>query len=219
MKHRIYESIIKIFKEYSRLLPTVASNIITQEYGTDPYLVLIFCILSLRTKDPVALQAARRLFLHGKTPDTMIVLPKQGIIDLIYPVGFYRNKADTILHISRIIHTQYHDKVPSDFHELLTIKGIGPKTAQLVRAEGFGIPAICVDTHVHRIANRLGLVNTKSSEATRIALESLIPIDQWISLNRMLVVFGQTICVPISPKCSTCPLLALCPQNGVNKHR
>jgi endonuclease III len=200
-------------------LPPVASQLIVDRYGRDPFLLLIFCLLSLRTKDPVAFAAACRLFEQGRSPRELLKVDPAQIEQLIFPVGFYRRKAQTIVAISKILIEKYHGTAPSDFDKLVALPGVGPKTAQLVRSEGFLIPAICVDTHVHRVSNRLGLVTTKTVEETQKALESLVPPELWSALHRALVVWGQNICVPISPHCSICPVQSLCKKVGVTKHR
>jgi endonuclease-3 len=205
-------------KEISKFLP-VASQLVVQKFGKDPFLVLIFCLLSLRTKDPVAFQAACRLFEVARDPKSLSLLDCHVIQKLIFPVGFYRKKAQTIIAVSQIIAARYGGVVPSSYSDLIALPGVGPKTAHLVLAEGFSIPAICVDTHVHRLSNRLGLVKTKTVEQTQIELEKVIPKDQWIEINRALVVLGQNICKPISPLCSQCPLRNMCPRIGVGKSR
>lgn len=186
----------------------------------DPYKVLISCILSLRTKDKATSEASQRLFRVVKSPRDMLRLSLKRIQRLIYPVGFYRKKAKVILELTKRIINDYQGKVPSKIEDLLKLKGVGRKTANLVLGLGFGIPAICVDTHVHRISNRLGLVKTKSPWETEKALEKIIPKNYWIKLNSILVAFGQNICLPISPLCgSRCMVNKFCKKIGVNKHR
>jgi endonuclease-3 len=185
----------------------------------DPFKVLISCLLSLRTKDETTGPAARRLFALADTPRTMLTLSPRDIEHAIYPVGFYRTKARTILEISRTLLERYDGKVPADLDELLTLKGVGRKTANLVLTQGFGTPAICVDTHVHRISNRWGYVRTRDPHATEMALRRKLPPPYWIEYNDLLVAFGQTICQPTSPWCSRCPVVELCPRRGVTRHR
>ncbi len=185
----------------------------------DPYLVLISCILSLRTKDNVALQASRRLFEEAPDPRSMLGLPEKKIADLIFPVGFYRTKAGVILGASRVILERSGGRVPRTMEELLSIKGVGRKTANLVLGLGYGIPAICVDTHVHRISNRLGWVKTVKVEETEKALQKLFARRYWIELNTALVAFGQNICRPVSPLCGRCAAERLCPKIGEEKNR
>ncbi len=184
-----------------------------------PYRVLISTLLSLRTKDETTLKASERLFKVADTPEKMLNLSKEQIEKLIYPVGFYHRKAEQILKISKILIKKYNGKVPDDLDELLKLPGVGRKTANLVLNEGFGKLGICVDTHVHRISNRLGLVKTKTPEQTEFALRKILPEKYWIIFNTLLVTLGQNICTPISPKCSICPIERYCPKVGVTKHR
>lgn len=185
----------------------------------DPYQVLISCILSLRTKDKTTIEAASRLFKVADDPGGMLKLKESRIRKLIYPVGFYRKKSRVILGLSRSIMEEYAGRVPDSLEELLTLKGVGRKTANLVLGLGFGIPAICVDTHVHRIPNRLGWVKTKTPEQSEYALRKIIPRREWIKLNTTLVTFGQNLCLPVSPFCSKCDVYEFCERRGVNKSR
>jgi endonuclease-3 len=211
--------IIQILREATQGMTPAASDTILDRYGRDPFLMLISCLLSLRTKDTVSLPASLRLFEQATTPSQMLNLSLSEIEKLIYPCGFYRNKAKSIQYVSRQIIEQFEGKVPATRQELLNLKGVGPKTAALVLAQGFGIPAICVDTHVHRISNRLGLVNTKTSEETEEALMRVLPQEFWGEYSQLLVVWGQNICVPISPFCSKCVLFDVCERKGVTKSR
>lgn len=188
-------------------------------YKKDPYQILVSCILSLRTKDKTTSEASRRLFKVADNPKNMIKLSAQRIQKLIYPVGFYRNKAKVILGISRKILDYFSGKVPNRLEQLLQLKGVGRKTANLVLGLGYNIPAVCVDTHVHRITNRLGWVKTKTPENTEEALKKIWPTKEWIGLNTTLVTFGQNICVPISPFCSKCYVFKFCQRAGVTKYR
>lgn len=188
-------------------------------HGRDPYLILISCILSLRTKDTTSLPASYRLFVAADTPQKMIALKPREIEKLIYPTGFYRVKAKTILAISHDLIERFGGKVPADEEALLSLPGVGRKTAALVLGAGFGIPALCVDTHVHRIANRLGLVDTQTPDETEVELKKVVPRELWIEINHLLVTWGQNICVPISPWCSQCVLASRCPKIGVTKRR
>lgn len=196
-----------------------AANTIVADYGQDPFLVLVSCILSLRTKDTVSLPASRRLFEHAKTPEQLVALSPDFIQSIIYPVGFYRNKSRQLIALSQELLTHYGGQVPSGEAELLALPGVGRKTMNLVRGVGFGIPSLCVDTHVHRISNRLGIINTKTPADTEVALKKIIPEKYWIDFNHYLVMWGQNICVPVAPFCSKCPLLPLCPQVGVGRKR
>ena len=185
----------------------------------DPYLVLISTIISLRTKDEVTREATLRLTKRATTPKKMVKLKPEVIAELIYPAGFYRNKADTILTVSRDIIDRFKGRVPDSIDDLLTLKGVGRKTANLVMTQGYGLPGICVDTHVHRISNRLGYVSTKTPEETEFALREKLPKEYWIEYNDLLVAFGQNICKPISPLCSQCPVHDHCKRVGVTIHR
>lgn len=196
-----------------------AAELITQEYGRNPYLILVSCILSLRTKDSVSWPASRRLFSYAQTPESMIQLTCEQIAKVIYPCGFYRQKAKNIILLSQDLIERFDSQVPADKEDLMTLQGVGPKTVNLVLAEGFGIPALCVDTHVHRISNRLGIVKTKTPQETETALKSLLPPEYWREFNGLLVMWGQNICVPQSPWCSKCPIRPLCDRVGVIKSR
>jgi endonuclease-3 len=196
-----------------------AAQQIIAEFGKDPYLILVSCLLSLRTKDAVSLEASRRLFKFVRTPNDALAVSSLRIERAIYPVGFFRQKAKTIKRVSRVLLERYGGVVPDVEIDLLSLPGVGRKTANLVRAEAFGIDAICVDTHVHRISNRLGLVKTKTPEETEHMLKKIVPRSYWILLNRLLVMWGQNICAPISPFCSRCVIKSSCKQVGVNKFR
>lgn len=185
----------------------------------DPYKVLISCILSLRTKDKHTAQATNRLFKVASTAYNMVKLSVKKIEKLIYPVGFYRNKARVILKISQRIIQDFNGRVPHRLEDLLGLKGVGRKTANLVLGLSYNIPSICVDTHVHRISNRLGWVKTKLPEETEENLKTIIPKNYWIRLNTLLVAFGQNICVPISPYCSRCYVYSLCKRVRVLRSR
>jgi len=196
-----------------------AVSVVVQKFGRDPFLILITCLLSLRSKDSVTIPVSLKLFQIAKTPSQMLQVPISRLEKILYEIGFYRKKAQLLHTVSKDIIERFEGKVPSDKNDLLSIEGVGPKTANLVLGEGFGIPAICVDTHVHRISNRLGLVSTKTPEETEKALEKILPKEYWIEFNYLLVIWGQNICVPISPFCSRCAISDLCPQIGVKKHR
>lgn len=185
----------------------------------DPFRILISTVISLRTKDEVTDEASRRLFELADKPETMEKLPVRKIERAIYPAGFYKTKARTIKNISRRLGQEYDGRVPDSVDELLTFKGVGRKTATLVVSLGYGKHAICVDTHVHRVSNRLGLVETGNPEQTEFALMEVLPRRYWIGYNELLVRFGQRVCTPVSPHCSTCPVRRSCPQNGVGRHR
>ncbi len=181
--------------------------------------MLIACILSLRTQDTTTGPAAERLFAVADRPETMLALTPGRIERLIFPVGFYRTKARVILGICRDLLGRFGGRVPDEIDDLLTLKGVGRKTANLVVTMAYGKPGICVDTHVHRISNRLGYVRTKTPEETEMALRAKLPRRHWIGYNDLLVSFGQNVCAPISPRCSVCPVGALCRRVGVTTSR
>ena len=189
------------------------------ERSKDPYQILISCLLSLRTKDQVTHKASRTLFQLAKTPRQMVRLSRETIRKAIYPVGFYKTKAKTVQGVSQEILNRFEGKVPDSLDALLSLKGVGRKTANLVVTLGFHKPGICVDTHVHRISNRLGLVRTKTPEKTEEALRRGLPPQYWIEWNDLLVPFGQNLCKPISPLCSQCPIERYCPRISVTIHR
>ena len=188
-------------------------------HDRDPFKVLISCLLSLRTQDKTTGEASERLFALASVPEMLAGLPVKTIERAIYPVGFYRVKAQRIKAISREIMKRYGGKVPDTIEELLTINGVGRKTANLVVVLGYDKPGICVDTHVHRIANRWGLVATKNPRETEFRLRELLPVKYWKELNGMLVAFGQNICKPVSPFCSVCDVNKFCAKLGVVRHR
>jgi len=184
-----------------------------------PFKILIATILSLRTKDSTTAIAAPKLFLLAETPKTMLKLNTVEIETAIYPVGFYRNKAKSILKISRMLIEDFGGDVPQTLDELLLLPGVGRKTANLVLTMGFDLPGICVDIHVHRISNRWGYVQTKNADATELVLREKLSQEYWIAYNQLLVTLGQTLCRPISPICSQCPISHLCPKIGVTRQR
>lgn len=197
-------------------LPSVSE---IAESNKDPFRVLVSTIISLRTKDAVTIASSKRLFSYADTPPIMLNLGVEKIEKLIYPAGFYKTKARNIVEISRILLEKYNGEVPSDKELLLALPGVGIKTANLTLNLGFGIDAICVDTHVHRISNRCGWIQTKTPEESEKALEQIMPQKFWIPLNELLVSYGQKICTPVSPRCSECPIQKACPKIGVTKKR
>lgn len=184
-----------------------------------PFKVLISTVLSLRTKDVVTEQASHRLFARADNPDKMLGLKVTEIEKLIYPVGFYRTKAQNVLKICQILRDQYEGQVPDNMEKLLALPGVGRKTANLVLTVGFEKPGICVDTHVHRISNRWGLVKTKTPDETEMALRKILPKRYWITYNDLLVCYGQNLCAPVSPHCSRCKLNSICPKINVTTKR
>jgi endonuclease-3 len=190
-----------------------------EEKSRSPFRLLVACVISLRTKDEVTAAASRRIFAIASDPDRLAGLDIVTIADAIYPAGFYNTKSRQLKEIATMLRDQHGGEVPPDETALLSLPGVGRKTANLVLGLGFGIPAICVDTHVHRISNRLGLVTTNTPEQTEKALQEVLPRDLWIPINDLLVTFGQNRCHPTSPLCTGCPLDDLCPRIGVTRHR
>lgn len=199
-------------------LPDPSVTLVGKKWKS-PFLVLISCILSLRTKDETTLPASERLFSLANKPETLLKLSLAQIEKAIYPVGFYKTKARTIHGICHDILEKFDGKVPDEIDVLMTMKGVGRKTANLVLTEGFGKPAMCVDTHVHRISNRLGYVRTKSPDETEWALREKLPAKYWMEYNALLVTWGQNVCRPVSPICSTCPINDICRKQGVGISR
>jgi endonuclease-3 len=194
--------------------------IVTQiSHERDPFKVLVSCLLSLRTKDATTEAASRRLFALGATPRAILALSPKRIEKAIYPAGFYRTKARTLRAVSREILERFGGQVPDTIEELLSLPGVGRKTANLVVTYGYGKAGICVDTHVHRITNRWGYVRTKSPNETEMALRERLPRRFWIPLNDLLVTYGQNLCKPISPHCSMCGILHWCARVGVGTSR
>lgn len=181
--------------------------------GDGPFKVLIATILSLRTKDETTGPASQRLFEIADTPEKILELEIPEIEKLIYPVGFYKNKAKQIAQISHILLEQYNGNVPDDLDLLLDLPGVGRKTANLVISVAFEKPAVCVDVHVHRISNRWGFCSTATPEETEFYIREHVHQNLWSEFNRPMVALGQVICRPISPKCSQCPIQSFCGQN------
>ena len=204
--------IVEILREEKKKWNVPIVTLMSQT-GSDPFKILVATVLSLRTKDEVTAKVAERLFQVADTPEKLLKLEEDEIASLIYPVGFYRRKAKNLKEIAKILIEKYGGKVPDDLEELLKLPGVGRKTANLVITLGYGKPGICVDTHVHRIMNRLGYVKTKTPEETEFALREKLPREFWIEINDLLVSLGQHICHPTSPKCSQCPIEPYCPKS------
>lgn len=184
------------------------------------YATLVSTILSLRTKDAVTEKTSLRLFEKASTWEGLFKLSESEIEKLIYPSGFYKTKAKSLKKIAEIIIEKYKGVVPKSLDELLTLPGVGRKTANLVLTEGFGLAeGLCVDVHVHRITNRWGLVKTKTPDETEMALRKVLPQKYWKKINSLLVAFGQNVCVPVSPWCSRCQIAKLCPRKNVERSR
>ena len=217
MKDESIHQVIKVLRKEVVLLREPAVTQVSRQ--RDPYKVLVSCIISLRTKDEVTRDSSKRLFEAADNPDAMSALSLHRIEKLIYPAGFYRVKANNIRKISSILVADYGGKVPDEIDELLKLPGVGRKTANLVVSMGFGKPGICVDTHVHRISNRIGYVKTRTPKETEFALREKLPSRYWMDVNDLLVTYGQNICTPVSPHCSTCKLSPYCDRVGVVKSR
>ena len=217
MDNRTLSKAIKILKRHLKKFRLPVVSRVSRR--RNPFKVLISCLLSLRTKDEVTGKASERLFHLASSPEEMGKLSIPLLQKTIYPVGFYKTKSRTIKNICRVLLEKYEGNVPDSLEELLKLKGVGRKTANLVITEAFRKPGICVDTHVNRITNRWGYVRTKNPHETEFALRKKLPGRYWLKINELLVIFGQNICVPISPKCSICPLNRLCPKIGVTRHR
>ncbi len=211
---RFVKALTKNYKNWNAPVITFISN-----KGGTPFEILVSTILSLRTKDEVTAKAAEALFAVARTTEEILKLDEAQLQKLIYPVGFYPTKAKRLRQISKIIIEQYNNKVPDELDELLKLPGVGRKTANLVLIEGFHKEGVCVDTHVHRISNRIGYVKTKNPDQTEFALRKKLPKKHWVKYNELLVAFGQVLCRPISPFCSKCPVSDMCPKIGVKTSR
>ena len=210
---------IKILRREIRQWQEPVVGVVARESARDPFRVLISCLLSLRTKDKTTSEASARLFALAHTPAALLKLSQRSIERAIYPVGFYRTKAKAIHAICRRLLEVYEGKVPQSIDELMTLAGVGRKTANLVVTVGYQKPGICVDIHVHRISNRWGYVKTKTPEETEQALRARLPKRYWITFNDLLVPYGQNLCQPVSPFCSRCKLIDMCDRVGVVRSR
>src|SRR5262245_53413684 len=215
MKPEDIQHVVRILRKESRQWPLPAIG----HYVETPFTVLISCLLSLRTQDKTTNAASERLFAIANTPETMLATPERVIRDAIYPVSFYRVKARTIHSICEQLIDRFGGKVPSDLEQLLELPGVGRKTANIVVTLAFRKAGIAVDTHVHRISNRLGYVRTKSPDETEMALRKKLPRRYWIIYNDLLVAYGQNLCKPISPFCSRCKIAPYCGRVGVTTRR
>jgi len=210
---------IKILRREIRQWQEPVVGVVARESSRDPFRILISCLLSLRTKDKTTSEASARLFAVAYTPAGLLKLSQRRIERAIYPVGFYRTKAKAIHAICRRLLQVYEGKVPQSIDELITLAGVGRKTANLVVTVGYKKPGICVDIHVHRISNRWGYVKTRTPEETEQALRARLPKRYWITFNDLLVPYGQNLCQPVSPFCSRCKLIDMCDRVGVVRSR
>lgn len=218
MKDNQIDIVIRILKkELAVGTMPIVSHLAENEHN--PFVILISTLLSLRTKDEVTAVATEKLMTLADTPEEMLKVPISKIEKTIYPVGFYRVKAHSIHHVSEELIKRFSSRVPDNIEDLLSIKGVGRKTANLVVALAYGKDAICVDTHVHRISNRLGYVKTKTPNETEFALRKKLPRCHWIIYNTIMVAFGRQTCKPVSPLCSHCPINKYCDRVGVTLSR
>lgn len=213
----------EVFNEFSEKLAELGSPLpsvsLIAEEDKDPYRVLVSTLISLRTKDEVTLEASKRLFRIAPDIKSLSQMQPEQIAELIKPAGFYKRKGEQIKKVATIIVNDFNGIVPDDMDTLLSLPGVGIKTASLVLNLGYGIDAVCVDCHVHEIANRLGWVDTKIAENTEKRLREILPQRFWIPLNELLVRYGQKVCTPVSPFCSKCPENGRCPKKGVTRSR
>lgn len=217
-QEQIHAAIRIVKREIGRWQEPVV-GVVAKESDRNPFLILISTLLSLRTKDKTTREAGDRLFALARTPVAMLKLPLEKLERVIYPVGFYRTKAKAIHQICRRLIDEYGGKVPDSVDELVTLPGVGRKTANLVVTIGYGKPGICVDIHVHRISNRWGYIKTRTPEESEQALRRKLPKQYWIIYNDLLVPYGQNLCLPVSPLCSACKLTELCDRAGVTRSR
>lgn len=219
MRQEQIHAAVRIVKREIRRWQEPVVGVVAKESDHDPFLILLSTLLSLRTKDKTTREAGDRLFALARTPATMLQVPLKKIEQAIYPVGFYRTKAKSIHEICHRLIDHYGGAVPDSIDELVSLPGVGRKTANLVVTIGFGKPGICVDIHVHRISNRWGYIKTKTPEESETVLRRKLPKQYWIIYNDLLVPYGQNLCVPVSPFCSQCKLAHLCDRIGVTKSR
>lgn len=213
--HRVYDLLEEAYLSMEE--PSVTK--ISKQTKRDPFRVLVSCLISLRTKDEVTLEASVRLFEAADNPEKMLKLTEDEIAELIYPAGFYKTKSVTIKNICKVLIDEYSGKVPDEIDELVKLKGVGRKTANLVIVEGYGRPAVCVDTHVHRIFNRLGYIKTSNPDKTEMELRKHLPEKYWVRINEILVAYGRSVCRPVSPYCSSCRISEYCDKVSVTTRR
>jgi len=219
MKENIIKNVEKVMEILERYFQYTERTTLNRMRNQDPFKILISCLLSLRTKDENTERVVEKLFKFVKGPQDIVKMPTKKLEKIIYSSGFYKRKAKILKHVSKVILEKYRGKVPSSKEDLLSIKGIGPKTANIVLAFAYGKNVLPIDTHCHRIANRLGWIKTKTPEQTEKALEKILPKKYWREFNAIFVLFGKTICKPTSPLCSKCPVRNYCERNGVKKSR
>ncbi len=211
MNEETFLKILEILKE--KTPKNSPANILKNSYERTPFTILISTLLSLRTKDEITAKVCKNLFKIADTPEKLVKIPRETLYEILKPTGMYRKKAQTIQSVSKELIERFDSKVPEDKKRLLSLKGVGEKTANIVLNNAFSIPSIAVDTHVHRIPNLLGFIKTKNEKETQKELEKKVPKKYWKELNFTLVSFGQTICLPSHPKCDICPIKNYCPKN------
>ncbi len=209
MKREHIHEVMKILKEEFKNWNAPVVSLIAQK-SNDPFKVLVCALLSTRTKDTTTSQVCKHFLSKVKNFEDILALDVEQLEELLYPVGFYRNKAKQLKALAQKVVEEFSGNVPDTLENLLKLPGVGRKVANLVLADAFKKPAICVDTHVHRISNRWGLVKTKTPEETEKALEKVLPKEYWLDYNKILVAFGQTICKPIKPDCHLCKISEYC---------
>ncbi len=207
---KIYKALEQEFKKFKA--PIID---IVEAQTKDPFKILIATILSARTKDETTSEVVKRLFEIIHKPKDIEKYTIEEIEELIYPVGFFHNKAKHLKELPKVLKDKFNNQIPEDIDDLVQLPGVGRKTANLVRTIAFKKPAICVDTHVHRISNRLGYIKTKSPYETEMALREKLPEKYWINYNSYMVAFGQNHCTPRNPKCGSCPIYDECKRVGV----
>ncbi len=215
MDDRQIDAVVRILKKEVKQWKVPIVGVVAEK-TRDPFQILISCVLSLRTQDGTTAAASKRLFAVARAPETLAKLPVRKIEKLIYPVGFYRVKAKNVREISRRLMADFDSRVPDTIEELLTLPGVGRKTANLVVTIGYDKYGICVDTHVHRITNRWGYVETATPEKTEFALREKLPKKHWKVINDLLVTYGQNLCRPIGPKCGECRIYDYCDRVGLD---
>lgn len=216
MNNQTLNEVLKIVENFTSSLKEPVVGRIKTRFN-DPFLILVSTILSLRTKDTTTEKVFERLYSEVKNVNDLKNIEEKKLEEIIKPVGFYKNKAKILKEIAETLLQKYDGKVPKNLKELLKIKGIGRKTANLVIIEGFNKYGICVDTHVHRILNRWSYVKTKSPDETEQVLRKKLPKRWWKKINGILVTFGQNVCLPRYPRCNSCPVLNLCPYTEKNR--
>jgi len=213
-------TVIEILKKTQQgIRKTTLNREAKESKNFTPYETLISCLLSLRAKDETTEKISAELFKIANTPEKIIAIPRKKLEKIIFSSGHYKKKAEALQHVSQQLIERFNGKVPQTREELESIKHIGPKTANIVLCFAFNKQVIPVDTHVNRIPNRLGWVKTKNPEQTEIELMKILPKEYWTEINGIFILFGKTICLPVSPKCSICPIRKYCKRVGVKKSR